>query len=125
MSFQHKHDSQAGFLQIWGEGNATALDARVATRTFVRDNAIATSMPVLLDLCAMDDRGNGFNVEKLISYIDELQDTFKGKVAIVDARAGHTTICQLAAVSVKHPDMVRAFMQDSDAKSWLLPTAST
>jgi hypothetical protein len=125
VSFQHKHDSQGGFLQIWGEGNATALDARVATRTFVRDNAIASSTPVLLDLCAMDDRGVGFDLEKLISYIDELQQTFKGKVAIIDARTGHTTICQLAAASVQHPEMVRAFMQEDAAKSWLLSTAST
>jgi hypothetical protein len=118
--FHHHHDAEGGFLQILGKGDASAHEARIATRTFVRDNADATSLPVLLDLCAMDDRVSDFDLEKLISYIDELQQTFKGKVAIVDSRAGHATICVLAATAVAQPERVQAFMQEGLAKTWLL-----
>jgi hypothetical protein len=112
-------DAEAGFLRISGEGNATTYEARLATRKILRDKAIAASLPVLLDLCAITSDMSEFELESLIAYVDELQDTFNNKVAIVDSRSGHATICYLVAVSAKRPAMVQAFMEERAARRWL------
>jgi len=117
--FNYKHDAEGGFVRIIGEGNATIDEARTTTQKILRDKAIATSRPVLLDLCAMTDSFSEFELETLIAYVDELQRTFNSKVAIVDSRSGHATICYLVAVAAKKPAMVQAFMQEAAAKQWL------
>lgn len=120
MPFSYTVEPENRLLCMLGSGQVSMEDRYVCVDQILSDQSIDENLNILIDVCLVANCPSPGDISSIIALVERLKSRFMGRVAIVNATAGHVTITNFISFGAERGgNSVRSFYSDSEARKWL------
>jgi hypothetical protein len=120
MPLTTSYDAEKQLIRLTGEGSVSMDERRHCIGQMFANSEYANESDILVNVSGIANAPVGSEFLEIAKFIVLLHSRFSGRIAIVNAQVGHTTISHLVALSADlSQDFVRVFYSNAEASAWL------
>ncbi len=120
MPLSTTYDAAASVIRITGHGPVSMEDRREFINRLCANAEYQENSDILVNVTSVTNAPAGSEFVEISRLVLRLRSRFQGRIAIVNAQAGHITVSHLVALSADlAEEFVRVFTSETEALLWI------